>query len=300
MELRQLEYFMAVCEKLHFSRAAEKIRITQPTLSQQIKMLENELSIPLFNRIGKRITMTEAGKILYKQSERIFSHVKHAQDAIAELKQVEGGSLTIGVLPGDADLLFTALLLDFHKKHPKISLSLVETTQVAEQVTQGILDIGVTTASPPDDRVIQIPLFHEEFSLAVAKDHSLAKKTSLQLKDLQEIKTVLFPPDHQCRKLIDQFCMKEGFRLQPQIETTTIASLINMVQQGIGVSVLPRLLLESLPDDQITIVSLVNPTPSQDICLMYRADKYLGFATRTFMQTIEEYIQAVIHRAQSS
>lgn len=292
MELRQLEYFMIICEELHFSRAAEKIMVSQPNLSQQIKLLESELGVPLFNRIGKRITITEAGNLLFEQCEHIFSHLNQARESILELKQIKGGSLTIGILPGDADLMFNSLLLDFHNTYPNVSLSLVETIKVAEQVIEGIIDIGVTTSSNPDERIVQIPLFHEEFSLAVAKETPLAKKRSIQLKDLQEMKTVMFPPDHQCRKLIENHCKELGFRMEPKMETTTLSSLLTMVEKGIGVTVLPRLLLENLHDKNIQTIKITKPTPSQDICLIYRIDKYLGFAARTFIQAVKDYIQA--------
>ncbi|WP_408008221.1 LysR family transcriptional regulator [Pseudalkalibacillus sp. A8] len=300
MELRQLEYFMVICEELHFSRAAEKIMVSQPNLSQQIKLLESELGVPLFNRIGKRITITEAGNLLYEQSKHIFSHLKQAQESISELKQIKGGSLTIGILPGDADLMFNSLLLDFHSTYPNVSLSLVETMKVAEQVIEGMIDIGVTTSPNPDERIVQIPLFYEEFSLAVAKEAPLVKKRAIQLNDLQEMKTVMFPPDHQCRKLIELYCQELGFRMKPKIETTTLSSLITMVEKGIGVTVLPRLLLENLHNKNIQTIRITNPTPGQDICLIYRTDKYLGFAARTFIQAVREYIQTAKKNALTS
>ncbi|MGP4081545.1 LysR family transcriptional regulator [Pseudalkalibacillus sp. R45] len=291
MELRQLEYFMVICEELHFSRAAEKIMVSQPNLSQQIKLLESEFGVPLFNRIGKRITITEAGERLYEQSKHIFSHIKQAHESISELKELKGGSLTIGVLPGDADLMFNSLLFDFHSTYPNVSLSLVETSKVTDQVIDGKIDIGVTTSPNPDERIIQIPLFHEEFSLAISKEMTLAKKKSIQLADLQEMKTVLFPSDHQCRQLIDHHCQEMGFRIQPKIETTTLSSLITMVKKGIGVTILPKLLLENLQNKNIQLIKITNPTPSQDICLIYRTDKYLGFAAKTFIQIVQDYIE---------
>ncbi|MCH6264876.1 MULTISPECIES: LysR family transcriptional regulator [Neobacillus] len=298
MELRQLEYFIAICEEMHFSRASEKLFTTQSNLSQQIKFLEKELGVPLFDRMGKRITLTDAGKVLLEQSNHVFSHIKYARDAIAEMKNIQGGTLTIGVLPGDADLLFNALLVEFHRTYPKLSLSVIETTEVTEQVIKGNIDIGVTTSSVHDDRIVQIPLFNEEFSLAVPVESSFANKRTVQLKDLQYMETVMFPSNHQCRKLVDKFCTELGFHLHPKIETTTISSLINMVQQGIGVSVLPKLLLENLDNKDIKIIKLTNPTPSQNICIVYRTEKYLGFAARAFIDTLNTYIETAINHAE--
>lgn len=292
MELRQLEYFMAVCEEMHFSRASEKLCTTQSNLSQQIKLLENELGVPLFDRLGKRIALTDAGKVMLEQSRQVFSHITYARDAIAEMKNVQGGTLTIGVLPGDADLLFNSLLVQFHQTYPKLSLSVIESTKILDQVASGSIDIGVTTTPPPDERMTVVPLFHEEFSLAVRLDHPLAREREVAFERLRDLKMVMFPPDHQIRQLISQYCLQEGFRLQPHIETTTLSSLLSLVEQGIGACILPRLLLESLGNKAIAVVSLKNPTPSQDICMVYRSDKYLGFAARAFMDTLTRYIQS--------
>ncbi|MFM1655346.1 LysR family transcriptional regulator [Brevibacillus sp. B_LB10_24] len=299
MELRQLEYFVAVCEQLHFSRAAERLNTTQSNLSQQIKLLENELGIPLFDRMGKRIALTEAGRLVYEQSQRIFSHLQYTRDAIEEMKHVQGGTLSIGVLPGDADLLFNALLVEFHRTYPKISLSVIETTKISEQIIQGTIDIGVTTTPPPDKRLTIIPLVNEEFALAVRSDNPLARKKAVPFSSLQNLKMVMFPPDHQVRQLIDQTCLQSGFRLQPHIETTTLSSLLSLVEQGIGACVLPRLLLDSLGSKEIVTVPLTDPVPSQDICIVYRSDRYIGFAARTFMDILQAYIQAAIERSGS-
>lgn len=207
MELRQLEYFMAVCEEMHFSRASEKLCTTQSNLSQQIKLLENELGVPLFDRMGKRIALTDAGKVLLDQSRHVFSHIAYARDAIAEMKDMQGGSITIGVLPGDADLLFNALLVQFHQTYPKLSLSVIETTKIIEQVAAGTIDIGVTTTPSPDERFTVVPLFHEEFALAVRSDHPLAEKGKVAFEQLRDMKMVMFPPDHQVRQLIGHYCL---------------------------------------------------------------------------------------------
>ncbi|WP_103106313.1 LysR family transcriptional regulator [Brevibacillus reuszeri] len=297
MELRQLEFFIAVCEEMHFSRAAEKLCTSQSNLSQQIKFLESELGVPLFDRLGKRIGLTEAGKVLLEQSRHVFSHLDYARSAIAELQNVQSGSLSIGVLPGDADLIFNALLIEFHRTYPKLSLSVIESTKILEQIIQGTIDIGVTTMPVSDERMTVIPLFHEEFALAVPAGHSLAIDKAVPFSQLKDLKLLMFPHDHQVRQLISQYCQQEGFRLQPHIETTTLSSLLSLVEQGIGVCVLPRLLLENLAKKEIAIVSLLNPTPSQDICLVYRSDKYLGYAAKAFIDTLETYIQAAIKNA---
>jgi LysR family transcriptional regulator, cyn operon transcriptional activator len=300
MELKQLQYFMAICEELHFTRAAEKMGVSAPNISQQIRRLEEELGVLLFDRVGKTIVLTEAGAILHEHGAAVFGHLQQASDAIADLKQMQGGSLSIGVLPGDADLMFNALLLNFHQTYPTISLSLLETMKVTEQVLDRSIDIGVTIGPVIDERLTSIPLFHEEFSLAVSMNDPLATESFIPLNRLHALKMVMFPPDHQCRKLIDRFCNDNGFTLQPHMVTTTLSSLLQMVQSRIGTCVLPRLLLDNLHNADIKVVHLRNPTPSQDICLIYRSDRYVGYAIRTFIKTLRAYIETAISHVKSS
>lgn len=300
MELKQLQYFLAVCEELHFSRAAEKMGVSAPNISQQIKGLEEELGVLLFDRIGKRIVLTEAGAILREHGAAVFAHLQQANGAISDLKTMKGGSLSIGVLPGDADLMFNSLLLSFHHAYPNISLSLLETTRVTEQVLDRSIDVGVTIEPVSDERMTKIPLFREEFSLGVSARDPLAEMSSVPLSKLKSVKTVLFPPDHQCRKLIDKFCMEKGFRLQPHMESSSLSTLLHMVQSRVGACVLPRLLLDNLDNEEIKTVHLTHPVPSQDICLIYRSDRYVGYAIRTFIKTLQAHIENAFRQAKSS
>lgn len=300
MELKQSQYFMAICEELHFTRAAEKMEVSAPNISQQIRRLEEELGVLLFDRVGKTIVLTDAGAILHEHAAAVFGHLQQANDAIADLKQMQGGSLSIGVLPGDADLVFNALLLNFHQTYPTISLSLLETMKVTEQVLDRSIDIGITIGPVNDERLASIPLFHEEFSLAVSINDPLAAENFISLNRIHDLKMVMFPPEHQCRKLIDRFCKDNGFTLRPHIVTTTLSSLFQMVQNGVGACVLPRLILENLDNQDIKIIHLKNPTPSQDICLIYRKDRYVGYAMRTFIKTLKTYIETAFNHSKSS
>lgn len=301
MELRQLEYFTAVCKEMHFSRAAEQLCTTQSNLSQQIKFLENELGLPLFDRIGKRIALTEAGLILLEQCHLVFERLDYARGAIADLKRMEGGRLDIGILPGDGDLLFDALLVDFHRAYPKISIRVTETLDVYEQVLEGTRDLGVTTTpSKPDDRIAVIPLFHEEFALAIRSDHPLAKSKAVPFEQLRQLKLVLFGPEHQMTKVIQGCCQDRGISLDNPIVTSTLSSLLSLVEQGIGASILPRLLLDYLDRDAIATVKLLQPTPSQDICILYRTDKYMGQAAKLFIAELQDFLRGVMERSARS
>ncbi|MFC4099054.1 LysR family transcriptional regulator [Paenibacillus xanthanilyticus] len=301
MELRQLEYFAAVCREMHFSRAAEQLCTTQSNLSQQIKFLENELGLPLFDRIGKRIALTEAGSILLEQSRHIFERVDYAKRAIADLKRMEGGRLDIGILPGDGDLLFDALLIDFHQAYPKLSISVTETMEVYEQVLSGARDLGVTTVpSKPDERMAVLPLFHEEFALAIRSDHPLAKSATMPFEQLRELKLVMFGPEHQMTKVIQSCCDAKGIAIDNPIVASTLSTLLSLVERGVGASILPRLLLDYMDHPHISAVQLLHPTPSQEICILYRTDKFMGQAAKLFIQELQAFLDRVKQHAARS
>jgi len=294
MEFRQLEYFAAVCKEMHFTRAAENLCTTQSNLSQQIKFLENELGMPLFDRIGKRIALTEAGKILLEQSHIIFERIDYIKGAITDLKQMEGGKLDIGILPGDGDLLFDTLLIHFHRTYPKLSIHVTETVDVYEQVVNGTRDLGVTIVpANPDDRISIIPLFHEEFALAIQSDHPFAKSKAISFEQIQQLKLVMFGPEHQITKVIHSCCKEKGIAIDNSIVTSTLSTLLTLVEQGIGAAILPRLLMDYLKRDNISAVTLLNPTPSQDICIIYRTDKFMGQAAKIFIDELQSFIQSV-------
>jgi len=279
---------------LHFTRAAENLCTTQSNLSQQIKFLENELGMPLFDRIGKRIALTEAGKILLEQSEMIFDRIDYIKGAITDLKKMEGGRLDIGILPGDGDLLFDTLLINFHRTYPKLSIQVTETVDVYEQVVDGTRDLGVTIVpTNPDPRISIIPLFHEEFALAIHSDHPFAKSKAIPFEQLQQLKLVMFGPEHQITKVIHSCCKEKGMEIDNSIVTSTLSTLLSLVEQGIGAAILPKLLLDYMNRDNISAVSLLNPTPSQDICIIYRTDKFMGKAAKIFIDELQSFIQSV-------
>ncbi|MBM7566367.1 LysR family transcriptional regulator [Paenibacillus sacheonensis] len=301
MELRQLEYFAAICKEMHFSRAADLLCTTQSNLSQQIKFLENELGVPLFNRMGRRITLTDAGQILLDECRLLFERIDHMKGAIADLNRMEGGKLDIGILPGDGDLLFDALLIDFHRTYPKLSISVTETMQVYEQVVEGIRDLGVTTVPPkPDERLAVIPLFREEFALAIRSDHPMAKSQAIPFEQLQRLKMVMFGPEHQITKLVHSCCRDKGITIDNPIVTSTLSTLVSLVEQGVGAAILPRLLLDHMNREQIVSIKLLHPTPSQDICILYRTDKFLGQAAKLFIGELRSFLDSVTERTSQS
>ncbi|GGB69272.1 LysR family transcriptional regulator [Fictibacillus barbaricus] len=294
MEFRQLEYFMAICEELHFTRAAEKLGITQPTLSHQIKALEDEIGMPLFDRVGKRIAITEAGNVLREQVAKIFSNLKGASEKIRELQSIERGNLSIGALPGEINQLVSLQLLDFHHLYPEIKIRLVGLDDLFERVLKNEIDLAVTILPlNEDERVSTIPLYREEFYLAVSQDHPLAAKDSIDFEEINQNSIVMFPQNHQCRKLVDVTCNSIGFKLKPRIETNTVDSIISLVRAGAGATILSKTLLSLNDTSKLKVIRIQNPTICRQVGIVYHKDKYISFAAQRFISLLTDHIKSM-------
>ena len=290
MELRQLEYFVAVSKTLHFTKAAETLHIAQPTLSQQIKNLEDEIGTPLFDRTGKKTSLTEAGKILLTHSQRIFHEMEQAQNAINDLNGLQRGKLTVGTLLTCINYLLPPAILEFKRLYPNIELQVfgLRSKSILTGILENDLDLGIGFLPVENKELETIPLFTEEFSLAVPLDHQLANVSEIDMRELENIQMTLLPQDYFLRTLIDTYSKEAGITIRPTLEMSTIDSLIQMVLEGVGATILPVPYLDSLQMNQLVKVKLRHPSPKREIGFIFRKDKFMCTATKSFISQITE------------
>lgn len=289
MELRQLEYFRSVCQELHFTRAAEKIGISQPSLSQQIRLLEHEIGAPLFDRIGKKTALTESGRLLLKYTQNIFHEIEQAQTAIKELNGLQRGNISIGTLLTVENYLIPPTLLNFHRLYPAIKISVfgLRTEDIRISLLENKLDIGIVFLPMKDRELESISLYKEELALAVPNGHPLEEQEMVHLDVLRTTSSVLFPENYFLRQLINKSCNDLGFLPQPTFEITTMESLIDMVEKGVGVTILPKPYLECLNNNKIRVIPILNNNLSREVGIVYRKDKYMGAATRLLIDQLK-------------
>ncbi|MEK8128137.1 LysR substrate-binding domain-containing protein [Paenibacillus filicis] len=283
MEHRLLEYFLAVCQELHFTKAAEKLGISQPTLSHQIALLEQRVGAPLFLRMGKKIHISEAGEILYRHTVKAFHELEQAQLAIDGLRGLQRGRLRIGC---SGNHLLTSSLISFHEAYPGIELSVTElaTEETREGLLSNRLDIGVVFLPLKDELLDSIPLLHETLQLVVSSGHPLFHADSVKLTELQRYPVVLMQPKFLVRQMIDASCMEAGFSLRPQAEVSTLDSLLELARRGIGGAVMPASYLLRLQDDRVRALPITDPIPGKQIGVVYRRDLYPGASTTAFIK----------------
>ncbi len=273
MNIRDFEYLVALAEHKHFRKAAEACFVSQPTLSGQIRKLEDELGTSLLERSSRRVLFTDSGLQLVAQAKRILSEVKTFTD-MANLQGKEmSGPLHIGFIPTVGPYLLPKIILPLKQAFPDLELFLHEaqTNQLIRQLEEGRLDCLILASVAETEPFIELDIFKEPLTLAVPETHEWAKLDQVDLQQLSG-RTVLSLGDGHC--LRDQalgFCFAAGARDDDRFKATSLETLRNMVAAGGGITLLPQLAIPiEKVKDGVCYLPAVNPTPSRKLVLVYR------------------------------
>lgn len=247
MELRHLEHFVAVARDQHFTRAAERLMVSQSGLSASVRSLERELQAPLFVRTTRRVTLTEAGRALLGEAERVLAQVRAAQEAVAAVQGVLRGTLALGTEQCIAGVDVARLLAGFRRSHPEVEIRLRQdgSASLAEDVAAGRLDLafGVTTGDGTE-QIRAVPLTRERMTVLCHPGHPLATRdpdtACLKPRDLEGEVFVDFHPDWGPRRTTDAAFAAAGVRRTVALEVSDVHSLLELVQEDLGITVVPR------------------------------------------------------------
>ncbi|WP_430493594.1 LysR family transcriptional regulator [Paenibacillus ottowii] len=275
---------------MHFTKASEKIGISQPTLSLQIKALEEELGMTLFDRAGKKIKMTDAGKLLLQHSAHALKGLQQAKASIEELRTEQRGSLRIGIALPELEEPLQEMLAHFHRSFPKISLHICPSFDVTEQLLDNRVDVGITLHSGTDDRLVQLPLRTERYCLIVSVNHVFSNRSSLMLDELRHLPWAMQPECHPGRRLIEKCFRDRGYAFTTVLETNSIPSILNWVREGLAVTLQTESLAAELDRSHFCNVPILHGVSQGQLELIYRSDRYQGEA----MKRLVEQIQAVL------
>src|SRR5882724_10486492 len=283
MELHQLRYFCAVAETGSFSRAAEQSHISQPSLSQQILKLEDELGARLFDRLGRSVRLTELGKTFLPRAHAVLRELEAARGDVVEGKEFTGGPVTVGVIPTVAPYFLPSRLTAFSRKFPQVRLTVVEeiTPVLLDRLRAGTIDVAILALPLRGHEFEAVPLLTERLFAALPKKHKLNSRSSLSLKDLRAEPFLLLRDGHCFRDTAVAAC--DRARLHPQIvfESGQFSSLLSMVGAGMGVSIVPEMAVEK--KSQCRYVRIADPEASRTIGAVALRGRSLTRLQRAFL-----------------
>ncbi|MEW2486079.1 LysR substrate-binding domain-containing protein [Streptomyces sp. NPDC048411] len=276
MQFQQLMYFVAVAETRHFTRAAEEVHVSQPSLSQQIRALENELGAELFSRARGNITLTDAGEALLPLARRILADADTARHEVQELAQLRRGRVRLGATPSLCTGLLPDVLRTFHDQHPGIQLLLEEggSHDLVRELARGALDLALVVLPLPaaSPALTTVELLQEDLVVvSAAETPRPGKGTSVRIADLQGEPLVMFRHGYDLRELTVAACRAEGFEPSFTVEGGEMDAVLGFVRAGLGVAVVPSMVATRAGHDLRT-TRLAPPGLRRTIALAHRSD----------------------------
>jgi DNA-binding transcriptional LysR family regulator len=241
MDLRQLTCFERVADLGSMSRAAEALHLVQPAISQQIAVLEREVGLRLFHRGPRGVRLTEAGEALLPYARRILGEVERAGQVLGGLRELRGGRVAIGLTPSAVVSLLPELLERYRRQHPLVQIQVLEdmTDRLVEYLHDGRLDLALVSLPIEDDGLTVRSLFDERLAVVVGPDHRLAGTSVVDLAELADEPWILPYRRHGVRALVEAACAEAGFQLRVAVELSGLGPIKQLVQRGLGLSVLP-------------------------------------------------------------
>lgn len=280
MELRQLTYFVAVARKLNFSRAAEELPVTQPGLSQQIRVLEAELGVQLFDRTGKRVALTRAGEVLLPHAYHILAAVATARNEVGELSQLTRGTASLGAPPTVSTHFLPSRLTRFRRKYPGLEVTLREagTESLLRLIEDSQLDLSIVVSDDLPPVVEGALLLEEKYVLAVGLLHPLSQQSAVRLADLSGEAFILFPEGYKLREVTLTACRRAGFDPKVALDGGAMQSALEFVAAGLGVALVPQLALDGAKS--IRGLNIADQDLHRKLGLVWRRGHYLSAAAR--------------------
>ncbi|MFE4593274.1 transcriptional regulator CynR [Streptomyces laurentii] len=292
LELRHLRYLLAVAEHGTFTRAAEELHISQPTLSQQVKQLERTLGVRLLDRTGRTVRLTDAGAVYADHARRALRDLAAAERAVHDVQDLSRGHLRLGLTPTFTAYLLGPLTAELHTRHPGITLTVRETSQdrIETALLAGDLDLGIAFGGPHLPGVAATALFTETLSLVTGIARARELPDPLPVHSLQDEQLALLSTDFATRGHIDAYLARHRTAPRTTIEANSVQALTEIVRRTPLATVLPDAVTHDHP--HLAPVPLDPPLPTRTVTLLHREGAYASAAARAFTRLTHDLVRA--------
>jgi len=296
VELRQLIAFKEVAAHASFTAAATHLHLTQSAVSQQIKALEDECGVTLFDRSGRLVRLTNAGQVLLSHVERIVAQVENARVEMAEMAGGARGRCRLAALPSVAAYILPKALATFQRRYPAVEVQLMESvqSQLLEWVQQGIVDFSIVALPVHDPHLQSTPLLHDEFVLVVPQDHPLASRRIVRLAELVTERFIFYPKGAGGREQFIEACRQAGFEPQVAFESDDRETTLGLVAAGVGITFIPRIMAQHTRVDGPVTVDIIEPRLRREVGVVWRRNRYLPQSARNLMALLEEVVRNAV------
>lgn len=296
MNIRDLEYLVALAEHKHFRRAADACHVSQPTLSGQIRKLEDELGIILLERTSRKVLFTQSGLLLVEQAKTVLREVKLLKEMASNQGKEMTGPLHVGVIPTIGPYLMPHIVPALQNAFPDLELFLYEaqTHQLLEQLETGRLDCAIVASVRETEPFIEVPLFKERMLLAVAENHPWAKEQTIPMSMLKDHEMLMLDDGHCLRNQALGYCFTAGAKENSHFQATSLETLRNMVAANAGMTLMPELAVLSEGERGGVKYLPCQPEPSRDVILVYRPGSPLRARYERIAEAIANSVKSIL------
>lgn len=290
-KLENYKIFKAVADTHNISAAAKSLYISQSAVSQSVKLLEESLGVRLFTRSQKGVELTKAGAILYEYASPALSLLESGEARLNETKELATGELVIGASNTLTEAYLLPFLNEFHKKYPKVRVRILNGTskRVMGFLDTGIVDLAFVTANGKPEKYNSYLCFDTHFVFVAAKDYPIDFEKSYTLNELASLPLILLENEAGSRRFLEDYFLKEGIRLEPEIELASYELLISLAKIGLGVAVVTReLSKKSIENEEVRELSVSAEFPTREVRMLSLANAEPSMAARKFMELIND------------
>ncbi len=295
MDVKALRYFVELVDQQSFTRASEKLFVTQPTISKMIRSLEQEINQPLLHRDGRRFWLTDAGEIVYQRAQEILTHMTQLETELVDLNHLQRGHLKLGI-PPMVGHLYAGLIRQFRQTYPNIELTIVEYggRKIEQAVLDGELDVAFTMLSDDTDAHLQVLKLSSYPIMAVLPDTPEWQAThTVDWADLKNEPFYLYTKEFTLSDCIAKQCNHQGFTPQVAARSSQWDFLVALVKSGVGVAFLPKPLTHKIKEEDV-IVKPITPCIDWHLGVIWHSDRYVSKVSEAWIQMCHEYQRPLI------
>lgn len=284
VDIHALSYFKLVAELQHLTKAAEELRVAQPSLSRTIAGLEEELGVKLFDRVGKNIQLNRCGEIVLRHTNNILQELRDIQAELADEQERGGQTVTISVYA--ASRLLPQLISEFKAEYPNIRLRMIQ--QSLMRASQEECDVSIFASIPPANEECTTPLIEEEIYLAIPEDSPLARKENIRLRDTADMEFICLHKGKSLRTITDMYCQLAGFTPQVVLECDSPEMVRGLINAKVGISFVPSITWSGMDTRNILLRHIDFPSCTRYINLGWRGG-YLSPSAVLFRDFVQDF-----------
>lgn len=294
MEFRQLQYAIQIAAEKNFSRAAEKLHIAQPSLSQQLSKLEKELGVLLFRRNTNSVELTHAGEIFIEKAKLIVDMTLQLREEMEDISQMRKGKLTIGSLPITGSHLLPHILPEYQAAYPSIDIVLMEDTsaQLEMLTVAGQADVSLLSLPLQNKSLAYTPIIEEELVLALPPEHRLAAQSDpVEIASLADEPFIILKKGQGFRQIAIELCENAGFSPRIVFESSNIETVQSLVAVGMGIAFVPNMVARTRSSEFAPTYISLSTHPTRTLVIAYRNDRYLSKAAEFFIEIMQQVMK---------